>query len=76
MLVFDIKYKNKIEPEAIKLSVESELKQLKTMIGGKYKKYDPNSLFIYHKGKLLEQDDSLKLRKIFNRKKRIISSQR
>ena len=72
MLAFDIKYKNKIEPDAIKLSGESELKQLKTMISGKYKKYDPNSLFIYHKGKLLEQDDSLKLRKIFNRKKELL----
>ena len=66
---FDIKYKTKNDKESIRLPKDSDFKQLKIMISGRYKIYEDKSLFIYYKNKLLDCDDSTKLRKIFSKKK-------
>ena len=66
---FDIKYKTKNDKESIRLPKDSDFKQLKIMISGRYKIYEDKSLFIYYKNKLLDCDDSTKLRKIFSKKR-------
>ena len=66
---FDIVFKKKNDIEVFKLSSESEFYQLKLMICGKYKIYDINKLFIYHKGEIINSQDSTKLKEIFKGKK-------
>ena len=66
---FDIVFKKKNDIEVFKLSPESEFYQLKLMICGKYKIYDINKLFIYHKGEIINSQDSTKLKEIFKGKK-------
>ena len=66
---FDIVFKKKNDIEVFKLSSESEFYQLKLMICGKYKIYDINKLFIYHKGEIINSQDSTKLKEIFKGRK-------
>ena len=61
--------KKKNDIEVFKLSSESEFYQLKLMICGKYKIYDINKLFIYHKGEIINSQDSTKLKEIFKGRK-------
>ena len=68
-IIFDIIYKKRVDNESIKLPIDSEFQQLKLMICGKYKIYDLNNLFIYHKGKLIQNNDLTKIKDIFKMKK-------
>ena len=69
LITFDVKYKNKVDSESVRLLPESELQQLKLMICGKYKIYDLNNLFIYYKGNLIVDNDVTKIKEIFKMKK-------
>ena len=69
LITFDVKYKNKVDSESVRLLPESELQQLKLMICGKYKIYDLNNLFIYYKGNLIVDSDVTKIKEIFKMKK-------
>ena len=69
LITFDVKFKNKVDNESVRLLPDSELQQLKLMICGKYKIYDLNSLFIYYKGNLIEESDMTKIKDIFKMKK-------
>ena len=69
LITFDVKYKNKIDNESIRLIPDSELQQLKLMICGKYKIYDLNNLYIYYKGNLIAESDITKIKDIFKMKK-------
>ena len=69
LITFDVKYKNKVDNESIKLIPDSELQQLKLMICGKYKIYDLNNLYIYYKGNLISDNDITKIKDIFKMKK-------
>ena len=69
LITFDVKYKNKIDNESIRLIPDSELQQLKLMICGKYKIYDLNNLYIYYKGNLITENDITKIKDIFKMKK-------
>ena len=72
LITFDIKYKNKLDNESIRLIPDSELQQLKLMICGKYKIYDLNNLFIYYKNNLIQENDTVKIKEIFKMKKVLI----
>ena len=69
LITFDVKYKNKVDNESVRLLPESELQQLKLMICGKYKIYDLNNLYIYYKGNLVTESDMTKIKEIFKMKK-------
>ena len=69
LITFDVKFKNKVDNESVRLLPDSELQQLKLMICGKYKIYDLNTLFIYYKGNLITQSDMTKIKEIFKMKK-------
>ena len=69
LITFDVKFKNKVDNESVRLLPDSELQQLKLMICGKYKIYDLNSLFIYYKGNLITESDMTKIKEIFKMKK-------
>ena len=69
LITFDVKYRNKVDSESVRLLPESELQQLKLMICGKYKIYDLNNLFIYYKGNLIVDSDVTKIKEIFKMKK-------
>ena len=69
MINFDILYKKKLETDSIKLLGESQLRQLKLMICGKYQIYDFSHLFIYYKNNKITSNDSTKLKEIFKTKK-------
>ena len=69
LITFDVKFKNKVDNESVRLLPDSELQQLKLMICGKYKIYDLNSLFIYYKGNLITESDITKIKEIFKMKK-------
>ena len=69
LITFDIKFKNKVDNESVRLLPDSELQQLKLMICGKYKIYDLNTLFIYYKGNLITESDITKIKEIFKMKK-------
>ena len=69
LITFDIKFKNKVDNDSVKLLPDSELQQLKLMICGKYKIYDLNNLFIYYKGNLITESDITKIKEIFKMKK-------
>ena len=69
LITFDVKFKNKVDNESVRLLPESELQQLKLMICGKYKIYDLNNLFIYYKGNLITDSDVTKIKEIFKMKK-------
>ena len=69
LITFDVKFKNKVDSESVRLLPESELQQLKLMICGKYKIYDLNNLFIYYKGNLITDSDVTKIKEIFKMKK-------
>ena len=69
LITFDVKYKNKVDNESIRLIPDSELQQLKLMICGKYKIYDLNNLYIYYKGNLITENDITKIKDIFKMKK-------
>ena len=69
LIIFDIKFKNKVDNDSVKLLPDSELQQLKLMICGKYKIYDLNNLFIYYKGNLITESDITKIKEIFKMKK-------
>ena len=69
LITFDIKYKNKVDSDSVRLLPDSELQQLKLMICGKYKIYDLNNLFIYYKGNLITESDITKIKEIFKMKK-------
>ena len=72
LITFDIKYKNKLDNESIRLIPDSELQQLKLMICGKYKIYDLNNLYIYYKNNLISENDTIKIKEIFKMKKVLI----
>ena len=72
LITFDIKYKNKLDNESIRLIPDSELQQLKLMICGKYKIYDLNNLYIYYKNNLISENDTVKIKEIFKMKKVLI----
>ena len=69
IISFDIVYKKRSDTDAFKLSLDSEFYQLKLMICGKYRIYDMNKLYIYHKGELLTFTDKVRLRDIFKIRK-------
>ena len=69
LITFDIKFKNKVDNDSVKLLPDSELQQLKLMICGKYKIYDLNNLFIYYKGNQITESDVTKIKEIFKMKK-------
>jgi hypothetical protein len=69
LITFDIKFKNKVDNESVRLLPDSELQKLKLMICGKYKIYDLNNLFIYYKGNLITESDITKIKEIFKMKK-------
>ena len=69
LITFDIKFKNKVDNDSVKLLPDSELQQLKLMICGKYKIYDLNNLFIYYKGNPITESDVTKIKEIFKMKK-------
>ena len=69
LITFDIKFKNKVDSDSVRLLPDSELQQLKLMICGKYKIYDLNNLFIYYKGNLITESDITKIKEIFKMKK-------
>ena len=69
LITFDVKFKNKVDNESVRLLPESELQQLKLMICGKYKIYDLNNLYIYYKGNLVAESDMTKIKDIFKMKK-------
>ena len=69
LITFDVKFKNKVDNESVRLLPDSELQQLKLMICGKYKIYDLNNLFIYYKGNLITESDMTKIKEIFKMKK-------
>ena len=69
IISFDIVYKKRSDTDAFKLSLDSEFYQLKLMICGKYRIYDMNKLYIYHKGELLSFTDKVRLRDIFKIRK-------
>ena len=69
LITFDIKFKNKVDNDSVRLLPDSELQQLKLMICGKYKIYDLNNLFIYYKGNLITESDITKIKEIFKMKK-------
>ena len=69
LITFDVKFKNKVDNESVRLLPDSELQQLKLMICGKYKIYDLNTLFIYYKGNLITQSDMTKIKEIFKMKR-------
>ena len=60
MINFDIIYKKKLENDSIKLLGESQLRQLKLMICGKYKIYDLSHIFIYYKNSKISSNDNTK----------------
>ena len=67
---FDVTYQKRTEIDSIKLSPESEFRQLKIMLCGKYKIFDASKLYIYYKNNLIiEKDESKKLKEIFKSKK-------
>ena len=72
MINFDIIYKKKLENDSIKLSGESQLRQLKLMICGKYKIYDLSHIFIYYKNSKISSNDNTKIKDIFKAKKAVI----
>ena len=72
MINFDIIYKKKLENDSIKLSGESQLRQLKLMICGKYKIYDLSHIFIYYKNSKISSNDDTKIKDIFKAKKAVI----
>ena len=69
LITFDIKFKNKVDSDSVRLLPDSELQQLKLIICGKYKIYDLNNLFIYYKGNLITESDITKIKEIFKMKK-------
>ena len=69
LITFDVKFKNKVDNESVRLLPDSELQQLKLMICGKYKIYDLNTLFIYYKGNLITENDMTKIKEIFKMKR-------
>ena len=69
LITFDVKFKNKVDNESVRLLPDSELQQLKLMICGKYKIYDLNTLFIYYKGNLITESDTTKIKEIFKMRK-------
>ena len=69
MISFDIVYKKKLEIDSIKLLAESQLRQLKLMICGKYQLYDYSRIFIYYQNNKISENDTAKLRDIFKTKK-------
>ena len=69
MINFDVLYKKKLETDSIKLLGESQLRQLKLMICGKYQIYDLTHLFIYYKNSKITSNDNTKLKEIFKTKK-------
>ena len=69
MINFDIVYKKKLEIDSIKLLGESQLRQLKLMICGKYQLYDYSKIFIYYENNKISANDNTKLRDIFKTKK-------
>ena len=72
MISFDILYKKKLENESIKLLGESQLRQMKLMICGKYKIYDFSHIFIYYRNKKITSNDNTKIKDIFKTKKAMI----
>ena len=72
MINFDIIYKKKLENDSIKLLGESQLRQLKLMICGKYKIYDLSHIFIYYKNSKISSNDDTKIKDIFKAKKAVI----
>ena len=69
MISFDIVYKKKVEIDSIKLLGDSQLRQLKLMICGKYQIYDYSHIFIYYKNNKIISNDNTKLKEIFKSKK-------
>ena len=69
MINFDIVYKKKVEIDSIKLLGDSQLRQLKLMICGKYQIYDYSHIFIYYKNNKITSNDNTKLKEIFKSKK-------
>ena len=69
MISFDIVYKKKVEIDSIKLLGDSQLRQLKLMICGKYQIYDYSHIFIYYKNNKITSNDNTKLKEIFKSKK-------
>ena len=69
MINFDIIYKKKLENDSIKLLEDSQLRQLKLMICGKYQIYDYGHLFLYYQNNKITSGDNTKLKEIFKTKK-------
>ena len=69
MINFDIVYKKQLENDSIKLLGESQLRQLKLMICGKYQIYDYSHIFIYYQNNKITTNDNTKLKDIFKTKK-------
>ena len=69
MINFDVVYKKKLENDSIKLLGESQLRQLKLMLCGKYQIYDYSQIFIYYQNNKISIDDNTKLKEIFKAKK-------
>ena len=69
IISFEITYKNIIDKEPLKLSIESDFQQLKILICGRYKFYDMNNIYIYYKGKIINPEEHTKLRNIFKKRK-------
>ena len=69
MINFDIVYKKNVEFDSIKLLGDSQLRQLKLMICGKYQIYDYTHIFIYYGGGKVTSNDNTKLKDIFKAKK-------
>ena len=69
MINFDIIYKKKLENDSIRLLGDSQLRQLKLMICGKYQIYDYNHLFLYFQNNKIASSDNTKLKEIFKTKK-------
>ena len=69
MINFDVIYKKKLENDSVKLLGESQLRQLKLMLCGKYQIYDYSHIFIYYQNNKISSDDNTKLKEIFKAKK-------
>ena len=69
MINFDVIYKKKLENDSVKLLGESQLRQLKLMLCGKYQIYDYSHIFIYYQNDKISSDDNTKLKEIFKAKK-------
>ena len=69
MINFDIIYKKQLENDSIKLLGDSQLRQLKLMICGKYQIYDYGHLFLYYQNNKITSGDNTKLKEIFKTKK-------